>query len=234
MDFSTLFTTTSTTLTDTSITALDIFFVIFGTFVLSAFIAWVYKHTYHCQKKTIPSEYAQTLITLSVVIAMIMLTIGSNIAGAFTMAGALAMVRFRNNIKDSRDIGFIFFAIAIGMSMGMQLYLVGILGTLLVSLLFFLIYHYNLFSVGIERFTYTLTLEIDATKDYTTLFSDTFEAHHLIASVIGVESILTPEKPPMFRIGFSLESTQELATKKFIDTIRSIVPDHTHLIRIDT
>lgn len=51
-----------------------------------------------------------------------MCIVGSNVARAFTMAGALSIIRFRNNIKDTRDIGFIFFALAIGMAMGTQFY----------------------------------------------------------------------------------------------------------------
>jgi drug/metabolite transporter (DMT)-like permease len=50
------------------------------------------------------------------VVAVIMLIIGSNIARAFTLVGALSIIRFRNAVKETRDVGFIFFAMAIGMA----------------------------------------------------------------------------------------------------------------------
>lgn len=77
--------------------------VIIGTFLLSSFVAFIYQKTNNPLIKA-NNEYAKIIIILSVVISMIMLTIGGSIAGAFTMAGALSMVRFRNNIKNTRDI----------------------------------------------------------------------------------------------------------------------------------
>ena len=47
---------------------------------------------------------------------MIMLIVGSDVAKAFTMMGAFSIIRFRNNMKETRDIGFIFLVMAIGMA----------------------------------------------------------------------------------------------------------------------
>jgi len=53
---------------------------------------------------------------MSMVTGLIMLIIGSNIARAFSLVGALSVIRFRNAVKETRDIGFMFLAMAIGMA----------------------------------------------------------------------------------------------------------------------
>ena len=77
--------------------------------------------------------YVHTLVMFGVLVSMVMLIIGSNIARAFTLVGALSIIRFRNAIKDTRDLGFIFYAMIIGMSIGTRFYLLGIIMTLFVS-----------------------------------------------------------------------------------------------------
>ncbi len=67
-------------------------------------------------------SFAVTLMMLPVIMAVIILFIGSNIARAFSMAGTLSIIRFRSAPGDPKDIGFIFFDIAAGLSCGVGLY----------------------------------------------------------------------------------------------------------------
>jgi uncharacterized membrane protein YhiD involved in acid resistance len=64
-----------------------------------------------------------------------MVVIGNNIITAFGLMGALAIIRFRNVIKDTRDIVFIFCALVVGMAAGSQRYAIAILSTILLSLI---------------------------------------------------------------------------------------------------
>jgi len=109
-------------------TAGDILFTTVLSFVLAVVIAWVYKITYTGVSYT--QSYVHTLILMGMVMAIIMLIIGSNIARAFALVGALSVIRFRNAIKDTRDVGYIFFVMAIGMAVGTRFYLVAIIATL--------------------------------------------------------------------------------------------------------
>jgi len=54
--------------------------------------------------------------------------------------GALSIVRFRAAVKEPLDVGFLFFAIAAGLTSGARLYFIAIIGTLLVDLVFILCY----------------------------------------------------------------------------------------------
>jgi hypothetical protein len=100
-------------------------------FVLGQVIAWVYYVTH--SGLSYSRSYVQSLILITVVIAMVMTVIGNNIITAVGLMGALAIVRFRNVVKDTRDIVFIFSSLVVGMACGSHRYMTAILGTAVLS-----------------------------------------------------------------------------------------------------
>ncbi|MFP4014885.1 MAG: DUF4956 domain-containing protein [Chitinispirillaceae bacterium] len=86
-------------------------------------------------------NYVQALILSSTVAAVIMQAIGDSLARGLGMIGALAIIRFRTNFKDPRDIIFMFAALASGIACGVYSYSTGILGTLVFCSLAFLLYY---------------------------------------------------------------------------------------------
>lgn len=102
-------------------------------FVLGQVIAWVYYMTH--SGLSYSRSYVQSLILITVVIAMVMTVIGNNIITAVGLMGALAIVRFRNIIKDTRDIAFIFCSLVVGMATGSHRYATAIMGTIVLSLI---------------------------------------------------------------------------------------------------
>ena len=62
------------------------------------------------------------------------MAIGSNVALSLGLVGSLSVIRFRAVIKDTKDMTFLFLAIGIGVCCGASAWLVGILGTVLVSI----------------------------------------------------------------------------------------------------
>jgi hypothetical protein len=74
-----------------------------------------------------------TFVMLAMVTALIMTLIGSNIARAFSLVGALSIIRFRAAIKSPLDVGFLFFAIAIGMGCGTGFHAVTAVATFVIS-----------------------------------------------------------------------------------------------------
>ena len=102
MDITTFFNNLTTNLWDvSSFSVSDILIVLFWTFILSSFIGFVYKKTYKWNMYR--QSYVQTIIIMPVIISMIMMIVGSNVATAFTMMWALSIVRFRSSLKDTRD-----------------------------------------------------------------------------------------------------------------------------------
>ena len=79
-------------------------------------------------------------------ISLIMLVVGSNIARAFALVGALSVVRFRNAIKETRDVGFIFLVMAIGMAAGTRFFLLAVVATVAICLVIVVMYRFNWFA----------------------------------------------------------------------------------------
>ena len=102
-------------------------------FVLGQALAWVYYFTH--SGLSYSKSFVQSLILISVITAIVMVVIGNNIITAFGLMGALAIIRFRNVVKDTRDIVFIFSSLVIGMACGSQRYSIAIFGTIIISLI---------------------------------------------------------------------------------------------------
>lgn len=103
-----------------------------ATFLLTHAVAWVYVHTH--RGVTYSGTMARSLIILSLVVALVMLVIGNNIARAFGLFGALALIRFRTPVKDANDTVFLFFAVSIGIATGTGNFVAGAIGTLIICL----------------------------------------------------------------------------------------------------
>ena len=63
-------------------------------------------------------SFLATLVMLSILIAVVTIVIGVNVARAFSLAGVLAIVRFRTVVDDTRDTAFVIFAVVSGMAVG--------------------------------------------------------------------------------------------------------------------
>lgn len=97
-------------------------------FVLGQLLAWAYQWTH--SGLSYSRSFTQMLVVMPVVVALVMMIIGNNIITAFGLLGALALVRFRNVLKDTRDTVFVFIALVIGMATGSQRYASAVAGTL--------------------------------------------------------------------------------------------------------
>ncbi|MHC4423261.1 MAG: DUF4956 domain-containing protein [Planctomycetota bacterium] len=107
-------------------------------FVLGQVIAWIYYFTH--TGLSYSRSYVQSLVLVTVVVAMVMAVIGDNIIRAFGLMGALAIIRFRNVVKDTRDIVFIFCSLVVGMAAGSQRYAIAVVGTITISLIALYLY----------------------------------------------------------------------------------------------
>lgn len=80
-------------------------------------VGGIYRLT-HGKADSQSASFLATLVLLTVLIAMVTLAIGNNIARAFSLVGALAIVRFRTVVEDTRDTAFVIFAVAVGLAVG--------------------------------------------------------------------------------------------------------------------
>ena len=95
-------------------------------FVLGKVVAWVYCWTH--SGVSYSRSFAQSLVMITLVVTLVMIVIGNNIVTAFGLIGALAIIRFRNVLKDTRDTVYIFAALVLGMAIGSERFATAIVG----------------------------------------------------------------------------------------------------------
>lgn len=118
-----------------SLSVLDMSLSLITAFVISLIIVFVYRRTYAgvLYSKT----FTLCLMMLSMVTALIIRTVNSNLALSLGMVGALSIVRFRTAVKEPIDTGFMFWGIAAGIMAGAGLYLSALVGSLVLGVLYF-------------------------------------------------------------------------------------------------
>jgi len=87
-----------------------------GAMLLGALVAFVYKRTRPAAD--VAPSFTATLVLLAILIAMVTQVIGDNVARAFSLVGALSIVRFRTVVRDTQDTAFVIFAVVVGMASG--------------------------------------------------------------------------------------------------------------------
>lgn len=118
---------------NTSISVTQVCWALLMSVLLGAVIYFVYRATY---RGTVYSKsFNLTLVLVTVITAMVMIIIGSNLALSLGMVGSLSIIRFRTAIKEPRDIAFLFWAIAAGLACGSEMYLVGLLGSAVIAVI---------------------------------------------------------------------------------------------------
>jgi hypothetical protein len=163
----------------------DIAIVLSLSFVLSAMIGWIYRFTH--RNVSYSQSYVQTLVILGMLIALIMLVVGSNIARAFALVGALSVVRFRNAIKETRDVGFIFLVMGIGMAAGTRFYTLAIVAAVAISLIIVVMYRFNWFALNVQR--QIVKVQVPADADYTPAIQDVLIRYTSEFELVSMESI---------------------------------------------
>lgn len=96
-------------------------------FALGVGVAFIHRFTARKNGQE-PQSFAAMLVLLSILIAMVTQVVGDNAARAFSLVGALAIVRFRTVVEDTRDTAFVIFAVVVGMSCGAGALAVGLSG----------------------------------------------------------------------------------------------------------
>lgn len=215
MDFQTFFSSLFQQDTTDVFNVADVVFVIILSFLLSLVIARVYQLTYKGVSYT--QSYVHTLIMMSMIVSIIMLVIGSNIARAFTLVGALSIVRFRNAVKDTRDVGYIFFAMATGMACGTRFYLLAIIATLVIAFILWGMSVLNLFAREVRE--QILKIRLPGDVRYETLFERVFGKYLTRFELIAVETV---QAGTLNELIYGIELKKQSEAQNLINELRQL------------
>lgn len=119
-------------------TLITIIFTVLIAFSLSTLIAITYEKTF--RGLSYSRNFVQALVLSAIVAATVMHAIGDSLARGLGMLGALAIIRFRINIRDPRDIIFMFAALAAGIASGVCGYAIAIVGTFFFCIVAIILY----------------------------------------------------------------------------------------------
>lgn len=107
-------------------------------FALGTVVAGLYRWT-HRRDDVPASTFLTTLVLMTIVIAMSTQVIGDNVARAFSLVGALSIVRFRTVVQDTRDTVYVIFAVVVGMAVGAGHLDVAVVGIIITGIASFVV-----------------------------------------------------------------------------------------------
>ncbi|MBZ8177581.1 DUF4956 domain-containing protein [Corynebacterium poyangense] len=164
----------------------DVLVTLLLSFACSLVVAWTYRNTH--RNVSYSQSYVHTLIILGMLISLIMLVVGSNIARAFALVGALSVVRFRNAIKETRDVGFIFLVMALGMACGTRFYVLAVIATIIICGVIIVMSRFNWFALNVQRQVIKVQVPADD-QDYLPAIEDILVNNATEFELISTESI---------------------------------------------
>ena len=163
----------------------EIIFALVLSFVLMCVIAFIYKCTYRGADYS--QDYVHTLIILGTVVSVVLMVVRGDSATAFGMFAAFSIIRFRRSVRQSRDIGFIFLAMAAGLGVGAREYELAAVTTLIVCGAIYVFSKADIFAP--KRLSHFLRIRVTNDVDYDTAFHPSFAQYLTHHELISVESI---------------------------------------------
>lgn len=118
-------------------TLMSVVYAMLFSFLLSVVVAFTYEKT--SRHFFVPGNFVQAMILGSMAATTVMLAIGDSLARGLGMIGALAIIHFRTNLRDPRNIIFMFAALATGIACGVHGYNIAFMGTISFCIVAFLL-----------------------------------------------------------------------------------------------
>jgi hypothetical protein len=178
------------------IAPIDILLRLLAALLFGITIAWVYRRA---RGETASNgSFPGTLVLLCVLIAMVTQVIGDNVARAFSLVGALSIVRFRTVVRDTQDTAYVIFAVVTGMAVGSQNLWVAALGLAVVAIAAWFL---SRTSGGGDASLWILSIRVGLGLDHEKLTAAALEPHLQKRELMSVETA---------RQGVSLDLTYEV------------------------
>ena len=129
----------------TAISVLDMVLVLILSFALGLYIFFIYKKSYAGIMYSV--SFGVTLIALTMITALLILAVTSNVILSLGMVGALSIVRFRTAIKEPSDSALLFWAVAVGIVLAAGFIPLAVFGSFFIGIIFLIFSRYK----GFER-----------------------------------------------------------------------------------
>lgn len=183
--------------------------VIFGILIS---IVYILTH----RKESYSQSYVMSIIMLPGIVSLIILLINDT-SKALGLAGAFSLVRFRSVPGDPKDIAYIFFSMAVGVSCGLSYIAFAVIFIIILSAFILVL---NTIKYGAPK-TSSMTLKITVPENlnYQGLFDNVLNANTVSWRLKRVKTV---DFGTLFDLVYSIELKNDVDQKKFIDSIRTL------------
>ncbi len=161
------------------------------------------------------SSFILSLIIIPVIVTVVIMLVGNNVARAFSMAGAFTLVRFRSTPGDSKDITYVFLAMAVGLATGLGFLSFAAVIAVLVSLLI-VVFNFIGFT-GAKMKSRQLRITIPEDMNFDGAFDDLFVKY---TNSFMLTKVKTTNMGTLFELTYEIQLKKEVSQKEFMDEIR--------------
>lgn len=197
--------------TSSELTLTHALLTIFISIAVGAIISFTYMKT----QVGYTQNFALTMIVLPVIVAIIILLIGNNIARAFSLAGAFSIIRFRSAPGDPKDIAFVLFTMAAGLACGVGSFGYAVLFTIVLCVLMFFL---KAIKFGAKNATQKmLKVTIPENLGYEEAFDEIFKSFKIDYEL---RKVRTTELGSLYELVYAVTIDHLTNQKEFLDAIR--------------
>ena len=185
-------------------------------FFLGLVISAVYKKTH--KGLSYSQSFMVTNIFVTVIVCMVIMIIGNNLARAFALVGALSIIRFRTVVKDTKDTAYIFWSLASGMAAGTGSYFLAIAGNIILTIIAFILFKTNFGSIVKSEFILQFRIkktDQTLTEKYTSVISKFTKSSTLLNSETSADN-------ESIKITLDILMKDEMDQNKLISEISAI------------
>lgn len=182
---------------------------------LSSLILGAAAAAIYCYKNTYTKSFVVTLALLPAMVQIVIMLVNGNLGAGVAVMGAFSLVRFRSVPGSAREIGSLFFAMALGLATGM-----GYLGYALLFLLLIGIANILLYSTSFaapKLMDRELKITIPESLDYEGVFDDLFDKYTTRHELIHVK---TSNMGSLYELCYLVRLKDTGINKNFLDEIR--------------
>ena len=184
-------------------------------FILGVVISFVYKKTH--KGLSYSQSFMITTIFVSVIVCMVIMIIGNNLARAFALVGALSIIRFRTVVKDTKDTAYIFWALAAGMASGTGSYFLAIAGTAILTGIAFILYFTNYGSMYKSEFILQFRTNIDDQQK--PVYNKAISEYTKTSTLLNAESSGDGKS---IKLSFDIIMKEDIPQDKFISDLSKV------------
>ena len=160
-------------------------------------------------------SFVLTIIMIPAIIAIIILLVGSNVARAFSLAGAFSIIRFRSAPGDPKDITYVFFAMAAGLACGVGLIAYAVLFAVILCAFMVVL---SLLHFGKAKHSHRqLKITVPEDLNYKGAFDDILEKY---TKSFTLSKVKTTSLGTLYELCYQIVMPDDVNEKEFLDLLR--------------